>query len=176
MKMYESRLKCHWSLFPSVRLTIFHHWFRWWLGADKATSHYLSQWWFDYRRIYASLGLNELNFRRRLQWVSDAKFIEMTTFQFKLISVIYVQWTSLNQYHEQLVMDIAFVSQRITANQIVLCPELPYIIITAANYIEIIASHGLCGNIEWWGGRVTRARVAHFTCPSLSDIPTQECS
>ena len=24
------------------------------------TSHYLSQWWFDYRRIYASLGLNEL--------------------------------------------------------------------------------------------------------------------
>ena len=26
----------------------------------QATSHYLNQWWFDYRRIYASLGLNEL--------------------------------------------------------------------------------------------------------------------
>ena len=25
-----------------------------------ATSHYLNQWWLDYRRIYASLGLNEL--------------------------------------------------------------------------------------------------------------------
>ena len=36
----------------------------------KATSHYLSQWWFDYRRIYASLGLIEfkncLNFFRGL--------------------------------------------------------------------------------------------------------------
>ena len=43
-----------------VQLTIFQHWFRWWLGADQATSHYLNQLWLDYRRIYASLGLNEL--------------------------------------------------------------------------------------------------------------------
>ena len=27
---------------------------------DQATIHYLNQWWLDYRRIYASLGLNEL--------------------------------------------------------------------------------------------------------------------
>ena len=53
--------KFHWSLFISVQLTIFQHWFRWWLGADQATSHYLNQWWLDYRRIYASLGLNEIN-------------------------------------------------------------------------------------------------------------------
>ena len=26
----------------------------------QATSHYLNQWWLDYRRIYASCGLNEL--------------------------------------------------------------------------------------------------------------------
>ena len=26
----------------------------------QATNHYLNQWWLDYRRIYASLGLNEL--------------------------------------------------------------------------------------------------------------------
>ena len=31
-----------------------------WPGAD----HYLSQWWLDYRRIYASLCLNELNLNR----------------------------------------------------------------------------------------------------------------
>ena len=31
-----------------------------WLDADQATSHYLKQWWLGYRRIYASLGLNEL--------------------------------------------------------------------------------------------------------------------
>ena len=28
MKMFEYRLKFHWSLFPRVRLTISHHWFR----------------------------------------------------------------------------------------------------------------------------------------------------
>ena len=28
---------------------------------DQATSHYLNQWWSVYWRIYASLGLNELN-------------------------------------------------------------------------------------------------------------------
>ena len=60
MKMLEFRLKFHWSLFLRVQLTIVHHWFRWWLGADQATSHYLNQWWLDYWRIYASLGLNEL--------------------------------------------------------------------------------------------------------------------
>ena len=60
MKMFEFRLKFHWSLLLSVQLTIFQHWFRKWLGADQATSHYLNQWWLDYRRIYASFGLNEL--------------------------------------------------------------------------------------------------------------------
>ena len=61
MKMHEVRLKFRRSLFLSVQLTIFQHWFRLWLGADQATSHYLSQWWLVYRRIHASLGLNELN-------------------------------------------------------------------------------------------------------------------
>ena len=59
-KMFEFRLKFHWSLFPGVQLTILQHWLRQWLGADQATSHYLNQCWLDHRRIYASLGLNEL--------------------------------------------------------------------------------------------------------------------
>ena len=42
-------------------LTMIQHWFRKWLGADQATSHYLNQWWLVYRHIYASLGLNELS-------------------------------------------------------------------------------------------------------------------
>ena len=46
--------------FLRVQSTIFHHWFRLWLGAVQATSHYLNQWWLVYWRIYASLGLNEL--------------------------------------------------------------------------------------------------------------------
>ena len=60
MKMFEYRLKFHWNLFLRVQLIIFQHWFRWWLGAVQATSHYLNQWWLVYRCIYASLGLNEL--------------------------------------------------------------------------------------------------------------------
>ena len=47
-------------MFLRVQLTIFQHWFRLWLGAVQATSHYLSQWWLVYWRIYASLGLNNL--------------------------------------------------------------------------------------------------------------------
>ena len=60
MKMLEFRLRFHWNLFPSFQLTIFQHWFRYWLGAVQVTSHYLNQWWLVYWRIYASLGLNEL--------------------------------------------------------------------------------------------------------------------
>ena len=60
MKMHEFHLRFHWSLFLRLELTIFQHWFKKWLGADKVTSHYLNQWWLDYRRIYASIGLNEL--------------------------------------------------------------------------------------------------------------------
>ena len=51
MEIYEFRLKFHWSLFPIAQLTIFQHWFRKWLGADQATSHYLNQWWLVYWRI-----------------------------------------------------------------------------------------------------------------------------
>ena len=57
--------KFHWSLFLRVKLTIFHHWFRKWLGADQATSHYLNQWWpMLSTHIYASLSLNELTLPR----------------------------------------------------------------------------------------------------------------
>ena len=41
------------------------------LGADQATSHYLNQWWLDYRRIYASLGLNELCLKCLIQLRSE---------------------------------------------------------------------------------------------------------
>ena len=62
MKMFKFRLRFLWSLFPRVQLTIFQHWFRYWLGAGQATSHYLNQWWLVYWRMYVSLGLNELNY------------------------------------------------------------------------------------------------------------------
>ena len=58
-KMFEFRLQFHWSLFLRVQLTIFQHWFRKWLVADQATSHYLTKCWLVHWRIYASLGLND---------------------------------------------------------------------------------------------------------------------
>ena len=32
-------------MFRVVELTIRQHWFRYWLGTEQVTSHYLSQWW-----------------------------------------------------------------------------------------------------------------------------------
>ena len=73
MKMLEFWLKFHWSLFLGVQLTIFNNWFGWWLGAVQTTSHYLNQWWLVYRRIYASLGLNDLIYIQLSQrWVACA--------------------------------------------------------------------------------------------------------
>ena len=73
MKMLEFRLRFHWRLFLRVQLTIFQHWFRQWLGAGQATSHYLNQWWLVYWRIYASLGLNELipGTTGQIQWLPN---------------------------------------------------------------------------------------------------------
>ena len=45
IKMFEFQLKIHWSLFIRVQLTISQHWFRYWVGAEKAASYYLNQWW-----------------------------------------------------------------------------------------------------------------------------------
>ena len=58
--MNEFCLGFHWIMFLRFELTIFQHWFRQWLGADQATSHYLNQGWLVYLRRYASLGLNGL--------------------------------------------------------------------------------------------------------------------
>ena len=51
----EFWLRFRWSLFISFQLTIFQHWFRWWLGAGQATSHCLKQWWLIHWCIYVSL-------------------------------------------------------------------------------------------------------------------------
>ena len=59
-KCKKHQLKYHWCLFLMLQLTISQHWFRLWLGAGQATSHYLNQWWLVYWCMYASLGLNEL--------------------------------------------------------------------------------------------------------------------
>ena len=62
MKMIEFRLEFQWNLFPEVQMTISQHWFRQWLGAEQATSHYLNQCWHTvHRRIYVVQGGDESN-------------------------------------------------------------------------------------------------------------------
>ena len=43
MKLFKLRLIFHCNLFLMVKLIIFQHRLRYWLGADWATSHYLNQ-------------------------------------------------------------------------------------------------------------------------------------
>ena len=38
--------KFHYNMFPRVQLTINQHWFRYWIGADQATTHYQNRRWF----------------------------------------------------------------------------------------------------------------------------------
>ena len=45
MKMLELRVRFRWCLFQRIQLMTCQHWFRWWLGAEQATGHYLNQWW-----------------------------------------------------------------------------------------------------------------------------------
>ena len=45
MKKREFRVKSHRNLLLRLQLTISQHWFRYWLGAEEATSHYLNQCW-----------------------------------------------------------------------------------------------------------------------------------
>ena len=58
--MYKFWWRFHLNLFRRVQLTMFQHWFRLWLVAGQATSHYQSQCWLVYWGIYAPLGLNKL--------------------------------------------------------------------------------------------------------------------
>ena len=44
MKMFELQLKFLWIILLGFQLIIHQHWFRSWLGAEQATSHYLNQW------------------------------------------------------------------------------------------------------------------------------------
>ena len=42
MKLYEFRIRFHWSVFLRSQSTIFQQWLKKWLGADQATSHCLN--------------------------------------------------------------------------------------------------------------------------------------
>ena len=43
MNIIVSLFQYYLNMFPGVQLSIYQHWFRWWLSAKQATSPYLSQ-------------------------------------------------------------------------------------------------------------------------------------
>ena len=90
VKMYEFRIRFHWNWLLRVKLTIFQHWFRYWLGAYQVPSHYLNKWWLVYLHIYASLSLNEFTlpiFRREyLGW----------TRSFPCLLMPWLTWTAVD--------------------------------------------------------------------------------
>ena len=45
MKIIVLGLKFHRNMFPRIQLTISQHGIRWWLAADRVTTHFLNQWW-----------------------------------------------------------------------------------------------------------------------------------
>ena len=56
MHILEFWSKLHWNSFlTGVQLSMSQHWFRWWLGTLRVTSHYLNQYRFVYWRKDASL-------------------------------------------------------------------------------------------------------------------------
>ena len=59
----------HTEIYPLsvVWLTISHHCFRWWFGAEQVTSHYLNQWWASLLGHICITHLNVLNTLRQRQ-------------------------------------------------------------------------------------------------------------
>ena len=84
-----------WSLFRRVRLTTCKHWFGWWLGVEQGTTTKGDK---IYRRMYASLGLNEsaqyLSYRQRkfyrrhieMRFVHSS-FLKLIPMSFKIVAV-----------------------------------------------------------------------------------------
>ena len=79
MKMFEFWFKFHWSLFPRVQFTVSQHWFRLWLGAVQATSHYLNQWWLVYRHICVTrpYWVNWTDTCRGIVHINEANFMPL---------------------------------------------------------------------------------------------------
>ena len=166
MKMLEFRLKVHWSLFIRIQLTIFQYWFRWWLGADQATSHYLNQWWLDYRRIYASLGLNELKDNWFI-WHHFSRLWRHFLFNwaspkicFSFLKVLRNQLECVAQYPESTdipnVVAICHISRWISptkSDKYAIFPPLDKIFenIMAWNFVILEASHKITiSTTLWW--------------------------
>ena len=91
IKIYQFRILFHWSLFPSVQLTIFQHWFR----HSLATSHYLKQLWSVYWRTDVSPDLSELRYQYGLSvWHNKC----YSVLNFNIDGMYLVIWVNVKRY------------------------------------------------------------------------------
>ena len=118
--MFEFRLWFHYSLFLRVQLTIFQHWFRLWLGAVEATSHYLNQWWLVCWRIYASLGRNELNRLFEVEYeciIISHKIVDLITYPSAKLSWSISGYTLCLREIKRSATRVSFVSGEFVCSQ-----------------------------------------------------------
>ena len=100
IKFYYFCLRFHGSLFLKFELMIFQHWFRQWLVAWSAPSHYLNQCWLVYWRIYASLGLIELNIIQHCLFLLMIKLIVFHA-ETLLMNIIFKPHCLVIHYHSR---------------------------------------------------------------------------
>ena len=154
MRMLEFLLKFNWSLFLSIQLTIFSHWFRLWLGADQTTSHYLNQWWLDNWCIYASLSRSELNV---ISWL-DNEILHLV-----LVSSYTIPSWLLDTYHggirsyAWLLMSFLLVSQVISSHSIDFMRSKSLSSMRNNSMSGIIL--WMCPANEWWRYIVTPSLI-----------------
>ena len=105
-------LQFHWSLFLKVQLMMTQHWFRFWLGAEKATSHYLNQCWPDsLTHLCGTRGrgvncLSVLDSTRSQLTTTDSdssswafSFLNLTTLRFDSVSIHWLHFVLILYQH-----------------------------------------------------------------------------
>ena len=113
INVIEFWLKFHWSVFLKPQLTIFQHWFRWWLGVVQAAGHYMNQWWLFFPMHICITQPQWVNGRHRTIMISN------------LIIYIYIVtmkqvWSNPKQYG-QINDTKSFIYDNITTKNKVIC-------------------------------------------------------
>ena len=121
INVIEFWLTFHWSVFLKPQLTIFQHWFRWWLGAVQAAGHYMNQWWlfFPYAYMHHSASMSS----RQAQDNHDVTFDHIYIYIVTMKQV----WSSPKQYG-QINDTKSFIYNNITTKNKVICIPVSHFI------------------------------------------------
>ena len=97
MKKFYFWLRFHGILFLRVQLMMIRHWFKQWLGAEWATSHYLNQCWPRFTVPYMWYGGG---------WINEPSIIENGQHFYNIFICSLISWTKIMiiwfEYHWSL--------------------------------------------------------------------------